>query len=223
MYRNNNLHQKLAVNEILNNVSLSLSLSLSLLGNQQLHRVNFFFFFFWLDALCVPMGEGRKTFYTKQEFIFIFLSYTLLHFLIEVKTIFLTQLFKRLPLSAASNNWFNRQRCHIVEFYLEFNLLMILSPIECKKHKFHSISNARSLTHIVNLSISSSSSSLHFSYYGRNYGFDQVMNNPFKSYLFIILSCSLKQFINFFSFFFFVIILCTPTIICTKNQPSVKF
>ena len=53
------------------------------------------------------------------------------------------------------------------------------------------------------LSISSSSSSLHFSYYGRNYGFDSVINNGFESYLFIILSCSFKQFINFFSFFFF--------------------
>ena len=128
-------------------------------------------FFFWLDALFVPMDEGRKTFY-KIGILFLLLFYTLLHYLIEVKTIFFTQLFKRLPLSAASNNWFNHQRCHIVEFYLELNLLMILSPIECKKHKFHSISNARSLTHIVNLSISCSSSSLHFSYYGRNYGFD---------------------------------------------------
>ena len=161
-------------------MSLSLFLSLSLSFGEPTATSCEFFFFFWLDALCVPMGEGRKTFYTKQEFLFIFLSYTLLHFLIEVKTIFLTQLFKRLPLSAASNNWFNRQRCHIVEFYLEFNLLMILNPIECKKHKFHSISNARSLTHIVNLSISSSSSSLHFSYCGRNYGFDQVTNNAFK-------------------------------------------
>ena len=133
----------------------------------------FFFFLFWLDALCVPMGEGRKTFYTKLEFFLIFfVFYTLLHYLIEVNTIFFTQLFKRLPLSVASNNWFNRQRCHILEFSLEFCLMMILSPIKCMKHKLHSISNAHSLTHLVNLSISSSSSSLHFSYYGRNYGFD---------------------------------------------------
>ena len=131
------------------------------------------FFFLCQDALCVPMGEGRKTFYTKLEFFLIFfVFYTLLHYLIEVKTIFFTQLFKRLPLSVASNNWFNRQRCHILEFYLEFCLMMILSPIKCMKHKLHSISNAHSLTHLVNLSISSSSSSLHFSYYGRNYGFD---------------------------------------------------
>ena len=86
MYHKNNLYQKLAVNEILNNVSLSLSLSLSLLGNQQLHRVNFFFFF-WLDALCVPMGEGRKTFYTKLEFSFNFFLYFILFYIISSKSI----------------------------------------------------------------------------------------------------------------------------------------
>ena len=107
-----------------------------------------------------------------------------------------------MPLSAASNYWFNRQRCHIVKFYLEFCHMFILSPIKCMKHKLHSISNARSVTHLVNLSISSSSSNLYFSYYGRNYGFDYVMNNAFKPYLFNILSCSLKQFINFFPFSF---------------------
>ena len=131
---------------------MSLSLSLSLLwGPYSYIMCTFFFFLFWLDALCVPMGEGRKTFYTKLEFFLIFfVFYTLLHYLIEVKTIFFTQLFKRLPLSVASNNWFNRQRCHILEFYLEFCLMMILSPIKCMKHKLHSISNAHSLTHLVN-------------------------------------------------------------------------
>ena len=63
-------------------------------------------FFFWLDALCVPMGEGRKTFYKIGIFFLIF--YTLLHDLLEVKTIFFAQLVKRLPLS---------ERCHIVKFY----------------------------------------------------------------------------------------------------------
>ena len=84
------------------------------------------FFFFWLDALCVPMGEGRKTFYKIGIF---YLFYTPPHYLLEVKTIFFTQLVKRLPLSATSNNWFNRQRCHIVKFYLEFCLMMILNPV----------------------------------------------------------------------------------------------
>ena len=59
MYPNNNLHQKLAINEILNNVSLSLSFGDPIATSCVL------FFFFWLDALFVPMAEGRKTFYTK--------------------------------------------------------------------------------------------------------------------------------------------------------------
>ena len=37
-----------------------MSLSLSLLGTLKLHHVDFSFF--WQDALCVPVGEGRKTF-----------------------------------------------------------------------------------------------------------------------------------------------------------------
>ena len=119
------------------------------------------------------MVQEEKLSTQNRNFFFnFFLFYTLLHYLIEVKTIFFTQLFKRLPLSAASNNWFNRRRCQIVKFYLEFCLMMILSPIKCMKHKLDSISNAHSLTHLVNLSISSSSSSLHYSYYGRKYGFD---------------------------------------------------
>ena len=126
MYPNNNLHQKLAVSEILNNVSLSLSLSLSLSFGDPI-ATSCVLFFFWLDALCVPMGEGRKTF--NKIGIFFLIFYTLLHYLLEVKTIFFTQLVKRLPLSAASNNWFNCQRCHIVKFYLEFCLMMILSPM----------------------------------------------------------------------------------------------
>ena len=119
------------------------------------------------------MVQEEKLSTQNRNFFFnFFLFYTLLHYLIEVKTIFFTQLFKRLPLSAASNNWFNCQRWHIEKFYLEFCHMIILSPIKRIKHKLHSISNARSLTHLVNLSISSSSSRLHFSYYGRKYGFD---------------------------------------------------
>ena len=115
------------------------------------------------------MVQEEKLSTQNRNFFFnFFLFYTLLHYLIEVKTIFFTQLFKRLPLSAASNNWFNHRRCQIVKFYLEFCLMMILSPIKRMKHKLHSISNARSPIHLVNFSISSSSSSLHFSYYGRN-------------------------------------------------------
>ena len=133
----------------------------------------FLFFFGRMHYVYQSVKEEKLSIQNRNFFFFfLYIFYTLLHYLIEVRTIFSTQLFKRLLLLAASNNWFNRQRSHIVKFFLEFCLMMILNPIECKKHKFHSISNARSLTHIVNLSISSSSSSLHFSYYGRNYGFD---------------------------------------------------
>ena len=59
MYPNNNLHQKLAINEILNNVSLSLSFG------DPIATSCVPFFFLGLDALCVPRGEGRKTSYTK--------------------------------------------------------------------------------------------------------------------------------------------------------------
>ena len=131
---------------------------------------SFYLFFGWMHYVYQWVKEEKLSIQNRNFFSFLF--YTLLHFLIEVKTIFFTQLFKRLPLSAASYYWLNRQRCHIVKFYLEFCLMMILSPIKCMKHKLHSISNARSLTHLVNLSISNSSSCLHFSYYGRNYGFD---------------------------------------------------
>ena len=78
MYRNNNLHQKLAVSEILNNVSPSLSF-----GGPIATSCVLVFFCFGLYALCVPMGEGRKTFYTKYEFFFYFFyilySFTLSH------------------------------------------------------------------------------------------------------------------------------------------------
>ena len=121
MYPNNNLNQKLAVNEILNNVSLSLSFFWG-----PYTYIMFTFFLFWLDSFCVPMGEGRETFYKIGIF---YLFYTLPLYLLEVKTIFFTQLAKRLPLSAASNNWFNRQMCHIVKFYLEFFLMMIQRPM----------------------------------------------------------------------------------------------
>ena len=123
MYPNNNLHQKLAINEILNNVSLSLSFGDPIATT----CVLFFFFFFWAGCIMCTKGWRKKNFLYKIG-IFFFKN-TLLHYLIEVKTIFFTQLFKRLPLSAASNNWFNRQRCHIVKFYLEFCLMMILSPM----------------------------------------------------------------------------------------------
>ena len=151
-----------------------MSLSLSLFWGPYSYIMCTFFFFLARCIICTN-GWRKKNFLYKIGIFFIFLFfifYTLLHYLIEVNTIFFTQLFKRLPFSAANNNWFNRQRCHIVKFYLEFCLMMILSPIKRMKHKLHSISNARSLTHLVNLSISSSSSRLHFSYYGRNYGFD---------------------------------------------------
>ena len=108
MYPNNNLHQKLAINEILNNISLYRFFAYLVATSCGL-----FFFFFGIDAVRAPMGEGRKTFY---KIGIIYLFYTLLHNLLEVKTIFFTQSVKRLPLSAVSNNWFNRQRCHIVKY-----------------------------------------------------------------------------------------------------------
>ena len=133
----------------------------------------FLFFFGRMHYVYQSVKEEKLSIQNRNFFFFfLYIFYTLLHHLIEVRTIFSTQLFKRLLLLAASNNWFNRQRSHIVKFFLEFCLMMILNPIKCMKHKLHSISNARSLTHLVNLSISSSSSSLHFSYCGRNYGFD---------------------------------------------------
>ena len=133
----------------------------------------FLFFFGRMHYVYQSVKEEKLSIQNRNFFFFfLYIFYTLLHYLIEVRTIFSTQLFKRLLLLAASNNWFHRQRCHIVKFYLEFCLLIILSPIKRMKHKLHSISNACSLTHLVNLSISSSSSRLHFSYCGRNYGFD---------------------------------------------------
>ena len=150
---------------------MSLSLSLSLSFGDPIATSCVLFFFSLAGCIMCTNGWRKKNFLQNRNFFFN-IFYTLLHYLIEVKTIFFTQLFKRLPLSAASYYWLNRQRCHILEFYLEFCLMMILSPIKCMKHKLHSISNARSLTHLVNLSISNSSSCLHFSYYGRNYGFD---------------------------------------------------
>ena len=113
MYPNNNLHQKLAVSEILNNVSLSL-----FLGDPKATSCGLFFFL----AGCIMCTSGwrKKNFRQNWNFLFI---------LLEVKTIFFTQLVKRLPLSAASNNWFNRQSCHIVKLFLEFCLMMIPSPM----------------------------------------------------------------------------------------------
>ena len=101
--------QKLAVSEILYNVSLSLSF-----GDPIATSCVIFFFFFWgLDALCVPMGEGRKTFY-KIGICFI---YFILFYIISSKSkqSFSLNCFKRLL--AASNNLFNHQRCHIVKVF----------------------------------------------------------------------------------------------------------
>lgn len=113
MYPNNNLHRKLAVSELLNNVSLSLSFW----GPYSYIMCTFFFL-----AGCIMCTNGwrKKNFLQNRNF---YIFYTLLHDLLEVKTIFFTQLVKRLPLSAATNNWFNRQRCHIGKFYPEFSVL----------------------------------------------------------------------------------------------------
>lgn len=121
MYPNNNLHQKLAFSEILNNVSLSFFWG-------PYSYIMCTFFFGWMHYMYQWQWVNRrnKNFLQNRNF---FIFYTLLHYLLEVKTIFFTQLVKRLPLSAASNNWFNPQRRHIVKFYLEFCLMMIPSPM----------------------------------------------------------------------------------------------
>ena len=133
MYPNNNLHQKLAVSEILNNVSLSLSL---FWGPYSYIMCTCFFFLGWMHYVYQWVKEEKLSIQNMNFFLIFFIFYTLLHYLIKVKTIFFTQLFKRLPLSTASNNWFNRQRCHVVKFYLKFCLMMILSPTQ-----FQPISN----------------------------------------------------------------------------------
>ena len=86
-------------------------------------------FFFFLAGCIMCTNGWRKKNFLKIGVFFFNIFYTLLHHLIKVKTIFFTQLFKRLPLSAASNSWFNCPRCHVVKFSLEFCLMMILSPM----------------------------------------------------------------------------------------------
>ena len=71
MYPNNNLHQKLAVSEILNNVSLSLSLSL--FWGPDTYIMCTFFFLFWLDALCVTNGWRKINFLYKIGIFYLFL------------------------------------------------------------------------------------------------------------------------------------------------------
>ena len=125
MYPNNYLNQKLAVSEILNNVSLFFFFGDPIAASCVL-------FFFLAGCIMCTNGWRKKNFLQNRNFFLIFnffIFYNLLHYLLEVKTIFFTQLFKRFPLSAANNNWFNHQRCHIVKFYLEFCLMMILSPM----------------------------------------------------------------------------------------------
>ena len=69
MYPNNNLHQKLAVSEILNNVSLSLSF-----WGPYSYIMCTLFFFGWMYYVYQWMKEGKLS--TKLEFFYILYSST---------------------------------------------------------------------------------------------------------------------------------------------------